>query len=142
MERIKLRNPQKFNVGIVTIDKPYGINIAPGAFMIVSKDDIDYLSATSTLLQRGVLRIEGEGKDELNEQMGIETENNANFMSDEDIKKKLSGNAAQLKKWLNTGEIEPYVLAKIAELAKEMNLSANKLQVLQEKLPDFDFISK
>ena len=139
-ERIRLRNPQKFNVGIITIDKPYGLNIAPGAFAIVSKDDVDYLSATCTLLQRGVLRVEGEKKDELNEQMGIETENNANFMSDEDIKKKLSGNANQLKKWLEGGKIEPYVLNKIADIAKEMNLSANKLAVLKEKLPDYEFI--
>ena len=138
-EKIRLRNPQQFDVGIITIDKPYGLNIAPGAFTIVSKDDIDYLMATSTLLQRGILRVEGEQKEEVLEQMGVKEEDNANFMSDEDIKKKLSGNANQLRKWLD-GDIEPFVLAKIAEIADGMNLNANKLQVLREKIPNHDFL--
>ena len=138
-EKIRLRNPQQFNVGIITIDKPYGLNIAPGAFTIVSKDDIDYLMATSTLLQKGILRVEGEQKEEVLEQMGVKEEDNANFMSDEDIKKKLSTNASQLKKWLDSTEAEPYVLQRIAEIASGMNLSQNKLQVLKDKVPNFDF---
>ena len=141
-ERIRLSNPQKFNVGIVTIDKPYGLNIAPGSFTVVSKDDIDFLMATSTLLQKGVLRVEGEQKKEVMDQMGVKEEDNANFMSDEDIKKKLSMNANQLKKWLNSDEIEPYVLDKIATIAKDMNLSMNKIQILQEKIPGFEFLEK
>jgi hypothetical protein len=141
-ERIRLSNPQKFNVGIITIDKPYGLNIAPGSFTVVSKDDIDFLMATSTLLQKGVLRVEGEQKKEVMDQMGVKEEDNANFMSDEDIKKKLSMNANQLKKWLNSDEIEPYVLDKIATIAKDMNLSMNKIQILQEKIPGFEFLEK
>lgn len=138
-EKIRLRNPQKFNVGIITNDKPYGLNIAPGSFTIVSKDDVDFLMATSTLLQKGILRVEGEQKEEVLEQMGVKEEDNANFMSDEDIKKKLSGNANQLRKWLD-GDIEPYVFEKIAEIADGMNLNANKLQVLKEKIPNHDFL--
>ena len=138
-EKIRLRNPQKFNVGIITVDKPYGLNIAPGAFTIVSKDDVDFLMATSTLLQKGILRIEGDKKEEVLEQMGVKEEDNANFMSDEDIKKKLSGNVTQLRKWLD-GDIEPYVMEKIAEIADGMNLNANKLQVLKEKIPNHDFL--
>ena len=138
-KKIRLRNPQQFNVGIITIDKPYGLNIAPGAFTIVSKDDIDYLMATSTLLQKGILRVEGEQKEEVLEQIGVKEEDNANFMSDEDIKKKLSGNVTQLRKWLD-GDIEPYVMEKIAEIADGMNLNANKLQVLKEKIPNHDFL--
>ena len=141
-ERIRLSNPQKFNVGIVTIDKPYGLNIAPGSFTVVSKDDIDFLMATSTLLQKGVLRVEGEQKKEVMDQMGVKEEDNANFMSDEDIKKKLSMNANQLKKWLNSDEIEPYVLDKIATIAKDMNPSMNTIQILQEKIPGFEFLEK
>ena len=138
-EKIRLRNPQKFNVGIITNDKPYGLNIAPGSFTIVSKDDVDFLMATSTLLQKGILRIEGDKKEEVLEQMGVKEEDNANFMSDEDIKKKLSGNVTQLRKWLD-GDIEPYVMEKIAEIADGMNLNANKLQVLKEKIPNHDFL--
>ena len=139
-ERIRLRNPQKFNVGIITPDKPHGLNIAPGAFTIVSQDDLDYLMGTSQLLRKGVLQVDGEKSEEVIGTLGIEKENNANFMSDEDIKKKLSMNCNSLKKWLDTTEAEPYVLEKIAEIASTMNLSMNKIQVLQEKVPNFKFL--
>lgn len=139
-ERIRLRNPQAFNVGIVTPDKPYGINIVPGGFTIVNQDELDYLMSSSRLLQKGVLQVEGEKKEEALEAMGIDAENNANFMSDEDIRKKLAGNANQLKKWLESTEAEPYVLGRIVEIARGMNLSANKLQVLQAKIPDAEFL--
>ena len=139
-ERMRLRNPQKFNVGIVTLDNPVGMNIAPGAFTVVSQDDIDFIMGTSTLLQKGILRVEGEKEEEVMESLGVITEDNANFMSDDDIKKKLSGNANQLRKWLDSTEAEPYVLNKIAEIASGMNLSMNKIQVLKDKIPDFEFI--
>lgn len=139
-DRIRLRNPHKFNVGIITPDKPHGLNIAPGAFTIVTQDDVDYLMGTCSLLQRGVLIVEGEKQAEVLETLGVSKENNANFMSDEDIKKKLSMNANQLKKWLDSTEAEPYVLNRIAEIASEMNLNMNKLQVLKDKIPNFEFI--
>lgn len=139
-ERIRLRNPHKFNVGIITPDKPHGLNIAPGAFTIVTQDDVDYLMGTSSLLQKGVLIVEGEKQAEVLETLGVSKENNANFMSDEDIKKKLTMNANALKKWLDTVEAEPYVLEKIAEIASGMNLSMNKVQILQDRIPNFEFI--
>ena len=139
-ERIRLRNPQKFNVGIITPDKPYGVNIAPGAFTMVNRDELDYIMGISQLLQKGVLIVEGDKQEEVLESMGIEKESNANFMSDEDIKKKLSGNVNQLRKWLNSTQAEPYVLEKIAEIASGMNLSMNKIQVLKDKIPNFEFL--
>lgn len=51
-------------------------------------------------------------------------------------------NANQLKKWLGSTEAEPYVLERVAEIAKGMNLSANKLQVLQAKIPNFNFLEE
>ena len=139
-EKIRLRNPQRFSVGIITDEKPNGMNILPGAFTMVTQDEIDYLMATSTLLSKGILRVEGAKKEEVLQTMGIEEEDNANFMSDEDIRKKLSMNANQLKKWLSNDDIEPYVLNKIAEIADTMNLSANKLQVLKDRIPGHEFL--
>lgn len=139
-ERIRLRNTHEFNVGIITPDKPHGLNIAPGAFTIVTQDDVDYLMGTSSLLQKGVLIVEGEKQAEVLETLGVSKENNANFMSDEDIKKKLSMNANQLKKWLDSTEAEPYVLNRVAEIASGMNLSINKIQILKEKIPNFEFL--
>ena len=141
-EKMRLNNPNKFAVGIITPEKEYGVNILPGAFTMVTQDEVDYLMATSTLLQEGKLVLAGEKQKELADTMGIKMEDNANFMTDEEIKKKLNANANTLRKWLNSGDIHPYVLERIATLAKDMNLSLNKIQVLQEKLPDFDFMSK
>ena len=139
-ERFRVRNPHPFTVGIVTMDKPYGISIPANSFTLLTQDEIDFLISTSTLFQDGVLQVDGEKQKEVAETIGLNMENNANFMSDEDIKKKLSGNANQLKKWLESTEMQPYVLDKIAEIAKGMNLSLNKIQVLQEKLPEYEFL--
>lgn len=139
-QKFRVLNPHDFNVGIITSDKPFGLNIAPHSFTMLTQDEIDFLNSTSSLFRRGFLRVEGEKQKEVAASLGIDIENNANFMSDEDIKKKLSGNANQLRKWLDGGKIEPYVLNRIADIAKEMNLSANKLAVLKEKLPDYEFI--
>ena len=141
-DKIRLNNPNKFAVGIITPEKEYGVNILPGAFTMVTQDEIDYLTATSTLFQDGVLRLNGAKQEELAENLGINMEGNANFMSDEDIKKKLSTNANQLRKWLDSEEIQPYVLDRIAEIAKTMALSINKIQILQDKLPNYEFIEK
>lgn len=139
-DKIRLDNPHKFNIGVITPDKPHGQNVAPGAFIYLTKDELEYINATSTLISSGKLRVhQSEKKKEVEEDLGLQTENNANFMSDEDIKKKLSTNASQLKKWLDSTEAEPYVLQRIAEIASGMNLSQNKLQVLKDKVPNFDF---
>ena len=70
-ERIRVRNTQKFNVGIITPDKQYGQNIAPGAFTILNQDEIDYLIGTSTLFQKGVLQVEGEQQEQMLENLGV-----------------------------------------------------------------------
>ena len=139
-ERFRVNNPHNFSVGIVTMDKPYGIAIQPHSFTMLTQDEIDYLISICTLFQDGVLQIAGEKQKEIAEMIGLNMENNANFMSDEDIRKKLSGNANQLRKWLESEEFQPYVLDKIAEIAKDMNLSMSKLQVLQAKIPGVEFL--
>ena len=141
-EKMRLNNPHDFAVGIITPEKPYGVNILPHAFTMVTQDELDYLMATSTLLQDGALRLGSEKQKELAATLGIKMEDNANFMSDEDIKKKLSGNANQLRKWLDSDDIKPYVIDKIAKIAKDMNLAMNKIKVLQEKLPDYDWFEE
>ena len=140
--KIRLDNPNRFNVGIITPEKQYGQNVAPGAFIYVNNDELEYLMSTTNLLQRGILRVHGgDEKKQVEERLNIDSENNANFMSDEDIRKKLSGNANQLKKWLG-GDVEPFVLERIADIAKTMNLSMSKVQVLQDRIPNYEFIEK
>ena len=39
-DKIKLVNPQKFDVGVRTQDRPMGMNIKAGSFVLVSTDDV------------------------------------------------------------------------------------------------------
>jgi cell division protein FtsL len=61
-------------------------------------------------------------------------------MTDEEIKKKLSGSAKKMEEWLN-GIEEDYTLDRIYDVAKDMDLNLNKVKVLQEKMPAKDFLN-
>ena len=94
-DKIKLVNPQKFDVGVRTQDRPMGMNIKAGSFVLVSTDDVSYISSISNIIQRGLLRIEnlsGDTNDTAHEvemSIGIDPEHDPHFSDDEDIRKHL-----------------------------------------------------
>lgn len=138
-DKIVLRNPQKFDVGIVTSpERPLGVNIRPGSFALVTQDELAYLASTSTLLSKGILRVD-EKQAEAMQEIGIDQASDPNFITDEEIKKKLGGTAKKVREWLNTIE-EGYILDRIYDAAMGMNLSQDKLKALQEKMPDKAFL--
>ena len=57
----------------------------------------------------------------------------------ETIQKKLGLRISQLKTWLDNIS-EPYLLDAIYDVAMTMDLPASKLQLLQERMPDKEFI--
>ncbi len=138
-DRIRVYNPQKFDIGVATQDKPIGMNIKAGSFIMQTQDEIDYITSISRLFQRGLLRIEEKKAAEVMESIGIDVNTDPNFIDDEDIKKKLSCTAKTIEKWLNEIE-EPYILDRIFDVAKDMNLNMSKIRVLQAKMPDKDFL--
>jgi hypothetical protein len=138
-EMLVLKNPQKFNVGIVTYDKKEGVNIAPGSFALVTQRELNYLDSTSTLLRRGILFV--EENDEAMQKIGIDMATNPNFISDEEIKKKLSGTTKKMKEWLDT-VTEGYILDRIYDVAMGMNLSIDKVNALSKKMPDKKFMDE
>lgn len=131
--KIKVYNRQKFNIGIKLPNKPEGVNIAPGSFTYMTRDDIEYLMSLSNLFQKGYLREE-EGSNIVAE-AGIDTVNDPNFLSDEELEKKMSVSAKKLGEWLATIDSE-HTLDRIYDIAMNMNLPMNKLKVLSEKMPD------
>ena len=137
-DKIILRNPQKFDVGIVTLEKEHGINIRAGSFAIVNQNEINYLASTSTLLQDGILTVDDEHIESM-KKVGIDPETDPNFIKDEEIKKKLAGTTKKLTEWLDTVE-QGHILDRIYDIADSMNLSADKLRVLREKMPDKEFV--
>ena len=95
----------------------------------------------SSIFQRGFLRIEETKAAEIMESVGIDVNTDNNFVTDEDIRKKLAGTAKSIEKWLD--EItEPYILDRIFDVAKDMNLNMSKIKVLQSKMPEKDFLSE
>lgn len=138
-DKIRVINPQKFDVGVVTQDKPIGMNIKAGGFIMLTQDDIDYIMSISTLFQRGFLRIEETKAAEIMEGVGIDMNTDPNFIDDEDIRKKLSGTTKNVEKWLDDIH-EEYILDRIYDIAKDMNLSMNKIKVLQAKMPSKNFL--
>lgn len=147
-EKLKLVNPQKFDVGIRTQDRPMGMNIKAGSFVLVSEDDINYIATISSILQRGLLRIENtagskdDGAQEIAASIGIDMQNDPLFADEEDIRKHLSSTPKKIGEWLDT-IVEPFMLDRIYDVAMSMdNLTAPKLKVLKARMPDKDFIGE
>ncbi len=139
-DKIILRNPQKFDVGIVTMAKPMGVNIKAGSFCLVNQDELNYIASICTLLQDGILTVDKEHVEAMKE-IGIDPENDPHFITEEEIRKKLSGTTKKVREWLATVE-KGHILDRIYDVAVNMNLSADKLKVLMEKMPDKDFLTE
>lgn len=139
-ERIKVYNLQKFDVGVVTFDRPMGLNITPGSFALLSEDDISYIASISTLFQRGYLRVDKK-EEAVMQAIGIDPETNPAFITDEDIQKKLGGTPKKIGEWLDTVK-EPYILDRIYDIAVKMNLTMGKLKVLREHMPERTFVDE
>jgi len=137
-EKIVLRNPQKFDIGIVTLEKPLGVNIKAGSFALVNESELNYLASISDLLQKGLLQVDDQHKEQMLE-LGINPDDDVNFVKDEEIQKKLSGTGKKLKEWLATIE-EGHVLDRVYDVAMKMNLNVDKVKILKEKMPDKDFL--
>lgn len=139
-DKIKLQNPQKFDVGIVTLENKIGVNIKAGSFALVTSDDIAYLASISDVFRRGILKVEEKNVDVMQE-AGIDQQNDPHFITDEEIQKKLSGTVKKMKEWLATID-EGYILDRIYDVAMNMNLSLDKVKALNEKMPEKKFLDE
>lgn len=139
-DKIVLKNPQKFDVGIVTMAKPMGVNIKAGSFCLVNQDELNYIASICTLLQDGILTVDDEHVEAMKE-VGIDPKTDPNFISDDEIRKKLGGTAKKLREWLQTVD-KGHILDRVYDVAVTMNLSADKLKVLTERMPDKDFLGE
>ena len=119
MEKTKVYNPRKYDIGLLLQNGSERV-IHAGSFALLSRDDIDYLISIAPALfeNEKQLRIEDRA---------------------ETIQKKLGLRIGQLKAWLD-GVSEPYLLDAIYDVAMTMDLPASKLQLLQERMPDKEFI--
>lgn len=139
MDKIKVYNPTKHDVGVFLIEAPLAPrNIRPGAFLYITDADIETLAATTTLFSEGHLRVEDE-KSEIMAEHGIDVNENPHFIDDAEIKKKFSMSAKKIGEWLDTITAK-HVLERVYEVAMTMDLPKTKLEVLSAKMPDREFI--
>lgn len=137
-DKIVLRNPQKFDIGIITLEKPLGVNIRAGSFAVVTESELNYLASICDLLQKGMLLVDDKHKEQMLE-LGINPDEDVNFVTNEEIQKKLSSTGKKLREWL-AGIEEGHTLDRIYDVAKGMNLNVDKVKILKEKMPDKEFL--
>lgn len=135
-KRFKVYNYNRFPVG-VKLENGHEQTVAPGSFIKMTQDDIDYLSTISRVFSGGYLRVEAEKEDEVLDQIGIVKEDNPNFMSDAEIKKKLAMSAAKISAWLADID-DKLFLSRVFETAKEMDIAASKMKIIAAKVPNLD----
>jgi len=135
-KRFKVYNYNRFPVG-VKLENGHEQTVAPGSFVKMTQDDVDYLSTISRVFSGGYLRVEADVEDEVLEQIGIVKEDNPNFMDDAEIKKKLAMSAAKINAWLADIE-DKLFLNRVYEIAKEMDVSASKMKIISAKVPNMD----
>lgn len=135
-KRIRVYNPNKFDVGIMLLNGREQ-NVPHGSFVMLTQDDIDYIASLSKVFSKGYLRVEAAEEQEVLENLGINKEEEPNFMDDVDIKKKLALSAAKLGAWLDTIE-DKVLLHRIADIAKENDIPASKMKLIAAKVPEVD----
>lgn len=136
-DRVKVKNMTPYNIGLKA-QNGIEYNIKPGLFITMSKEDVEYNMAIAPKLFRKPARLVVEDV-ALNEMMGI-TKEDTEVCSKEVAIKYLKGSAAKLKTFLSENN-EPHVLETVAITAKEMDLPASKITILQEFMPQRDFLN-
>ena len=137
MDKIKVYNARKYAVGLVLQNGAERV-IMPGSFALLTRDDIEYVGAIAPQLFVGEKQLYLEDR-ELAAQLGFIDDPATPTMDAEEIKKKLGMRPAQVKAWLDTVQ-EGYLLDAICDVAATMDLPASKLQLLQDRLPEREFL--
>ena len=137
MEKIRVHNPRKFAIGL-TLANGTERTVLPGSYTLLSKEDIEHLASFAPALfqDEKLLRIEERN---LTAELGFIDDPEKPVLDDEEIRKNLSQRVSQVKAWLDSIE-EAYRLDAICDVAAGMDLPASKLQLLQEKLPEREFL--
>ena len=135
-KKLRVYNPNKFDVGIRLLNGTEQ-NVRHGSFTMLTQDDIDYIASISKVFSKAYLRVETTEEPEVLENLGINKDEEPNFMDDIDIKKKLALSVNKLGAWLDTIE-DKVLLHRIADIAKENDIPASKMKLIAAKVPEVD----
>ena len=136
-DKMKVYNDRKYPVGLILQNGLERIVHSAG-YTLLSRDEIEFVASNAPRLFEGERQLRLEDR-ETAAQMGFIESAEIPVMNDEEIRKRLSLRTNQLTTWLD-GVSEPYLLDAIYDVAMTMDLPASKLQLLQERMPDREFI--
>ena len=137
MEKTRVYHQRKYDVGMILQNGAERV-VHPGSFILLSRDEIEYLASIAPALFDGEKQLRLEDR-ALAAQLGFVDDAQAETLDADVIRKKLNQRAPQLRAWLD-GVTEPYLLDAICDVAAEMDLPASKLQLLQERMPGREFL--
>lgn len=137
MEKIRVYNPRKFAIGL-TLANGTERTVLPGSFTLLSKEDIEHLASFAPALFQNekLLRVEDRS---LTAELGFIDSTDKPVLDEEEIRRCLSQRVSQVKTWLD-GIDEAFLLDAICDVASTMDLPASKLQLLQERMPEREFL--
>lgn len=130
-EKVRVVNQTRYDIGLKLMNGGER-NIHGGSFIILSRDDVEYVmglapklfAAPCQLLVQDEVLLQDFGIAEKVEEVKIDKE---------EIGRKLTGSAKNLKAWLDSIEA-PFLLDIIREVADGMDLPASKQKILDAKL--------
>ena len=137
MDKIRVYNPRKYDIGLVLQSGMERV-IHPGSFTPMARDDIEYAASMAPALFEGEKQLRLEDR-ALAVQLGFVQNESEPVFDGEEIRKKLGMRNPQVKAWLESIQ-EGYLLDAICDVAATMDLPASKLQLLQERMPDREFL--
>lgn len=122
-DKVRVVNQTRYDIGVRLMN---GIerNIHGGSFIVLDRDDVEYVMSIAPKLFAAPSQLLVKD-DELLQTLGVAESEKEATVDREEIRKKISGSAKNLKAWLDTVEA-PFVLDIVFQLAKEMDLPASK----------------
>lgn len=133
----RITNLRGYHIGIPT-QSGREYNIPPHGYITLPYEDIEWAASIAPSLFVGEKQLQVADRFFAID-MGFIEDENAKSVDDELIRKQLGQAIAKVEAWLVTIS-EPYLLDAIYRVSTTMNLSSSKLKVLQEKMPDRDFL--
>jgi len=125
-ENIKVRNDNKYYIGLLCSNWTKHKQIKPEAFAYLTDNEILELDSNFDFFSTGELIVEDE---ELNVKMGY-AEVNPNTLTEKQLEEIFNLSANEIKEKLS-GVTELFALAKIADVAKRSDLSVTRLKVIE-----------
>lgn len=144
--RYRVYNRCHHAIGVYVNNGQQSINIKPGSFAVLSVNDILYIESICNhkkfFSARMLVPVDDNGKDlSLEEIGGFTDESTEVHYNAKEIEANLKKPFATFKSWINSIE-DPVEINAIWEVGKKMNLSANKLKVLNTKMPNRDLLEE